>query len=150
MRRTTRRASECSARQGVKCRLPQHSQGSVGYQADAIYSGNRTEAEQGQNETGDCKTVLTPKTKENAANLAGFNGVQNAVQNTPLHNTTPGIILQGRWVILEERPDGCHIVLIEDDVFYFLRVLPYGGRGIAYFHAKAFAEHYGAQCGEWR
>jgi hypothetical protein len=91
-----------------------------------------------------------PKTKENAANLAGFNGVQNAVQNTPLHNTTPGIILQGRWVILEERPDGCHIVLIEDDVFYLLRVLPYGGRGIAYFHAKAFAEHYGAQCGEWR
>jgi len=77
-------------------------------------------------------------------------GVQNAVQNTPLHNTTPGVILQGRWVILEERPDGCHIVLIEDDVFYLLRVLPYGGRGIAYFHAQAFAKHYGAQCGEWR
>ena len=91
----------------------------------------------------------TPKTKENAASTGMDHGVQNAVQNTPLHNTTPGIILQGRWIILEERPDGCHIVMIEDDVFYLLRVLPYGGRGIAYFHAQAFAKHYGAQCGQW-
>jgi len=95
-------------------------------------------------------TLNSDLTKENAASTGMDHGVQNAVQNTPLHNTTPGIILQGRWIILEERPDGCHIVLIEDDVFYLLRVLPYGGRGIAYFHAKAFAEHYGAQCGEWR
>ena len=64
----------------------------------------------------------TPKTKENPGALAGATGVNNAVQNTPLHDTTPGIILQGRWVILEERPDGCHIVMIEDDVFYLLRV----------------------------
>ncbi|WP_139194461.1 hypothetical protein [Roseovarius tolerans] len=131
-----------------KCRLPQHSQGSVGYQADAIYSGNRTEAEQGQNETCDCKTVLTPKTKENPGALAGATGVNNAVQNTPLHNTTPGIIMQGRTVIVDEKPDGWHIVLIEDDVFHLLRVLAYGGRGIARFHAQAFADHYGASCPE--
>ena len=91
----------------------------------------------------------TPKTKENAASTGMDHGVQNAVQNTPLHNTTPCIILQGRWIILEERPDGCHIVMIEDDVFYLLRVLPYGGRGIARVHAQAFAKHYGAQCGQW-
>jgi hypothetical protein len=56
--------------------------------------------------------------------------------------------MQGRTVIVDEKPDGWHIVLIEDDVFHLLRVLAYGGRGIARFHAQAFADHYGASCPE--
>jgi hypothetical protein len=52
-------------------------------------------------------------------------------------------------VTIDEKPDGWHIVLIEDDVFHLLRVLPYGGKRIAHFHAQAFAEHYGAQCVGW-
>ena len=92
---------------------------------------------------------MTSENKKEPGATAIATGVNNTVQNTPLHDTTPEIIMQGRWVILEERPDGCHIVMIEDDVFYLLRVLPYGGRGIAYFHAQAFAKHYGAQCGQW-
>jgi hypothetical protein len=89
---------------------------------------------------------MSDLTKENAANLAGFNGVQTAGKIIPLHDTTPGIIVQDRWVIIDEKPDGWHIVLIENDVFYLLRVLPYGGRGIARVHAQAFAKHYGAYC----
>jgi len=65
---------------------------------------------------------MTSGNKEKPGALAGATGVNNVVQNTPLHDTTPEIIMQGRWVILEERPDGCHIVMIEDDVFYLLRV----------------------------
>ena len=94
-------------------------------------------------------TLNSDLTKENPGALAGATGVNNAVQNTPLHNTTPGIIMQGRTVIVDEKPDGWHIVLIEDDVFHLLRVLPYGGKRIAHFHAQAFAEHYGAQCVGW-
>jgi hypothetical protein len=67
----------------------------------------------------------------------------------PLHTTTPGIVMPGRTVTIDEKPDGWHIVLIEDDKFILLRVLPYGGRGIAHFHALAFATHYGAQCAGW-
>ena len=93
---------------------------------------------------------MTSENKEKPGALAGATGFKNTVQNTPLHDTTPGIAPQGRWIIVDEKPDGWHIVLIEDDVFHLLRVLPYGGRGIAYFHAQAFAKHYGAQCGEWR
>jgi hypothetical protein len=92
---------------------------------------------------------MTSENKEKPGALAGATGVNNAVQNTPLHNTTPEIIMQGRWVILEEKPDGWHIVLIEDDNFTLLRVLPYGGKGIAYHHAQAFASHYDAQCVGW-
>ena len=89
---------------------------------------------------------MTSGNKEKPGALAGATGVNNTVQNTPLHDTTPGIIVQDRWVIIDEKPDGWHIVLIENDVFYLLRVLPYGGRGIARFHAQAFAKHYGAYC----
>ena len=93
---------------------------------------------------------MTSENKEKPGALAGATGVNNTFQNTPLHDTTPGIVLQGRWVIVDEKPDGCHIVLIENDVLHLLRVLPYGGRGIANCHAQAFADHYGAQCGRWR
>jgi hypothetical protein len=93
---------------------------------------------------------MTSENKEKPGALAGATGVNNTVQNTPLHDTTPGIAPQGRWVIVDEKPDGWHIVLIEDDVFHLLRILPYGGRGIANCHAQAFADHYGAQCGRWR
>ena len=67
----------------------------------------------------------------------------------PLHTTTPGIVLPGRWVTIDEKPDGWHIVIIENDKFTLLRVLPYGGKGLAYHHAQAFAEYYGAQCQGW-
>jgi hypothetical protein len=93
---------------------------------------------------------MTSGNKENAASTGMDHGVINTVQNTPLHDTTPGIAPQGRWVIVDEKPDGCHIVLIENDVFHLLRILPYGGRGFAKSHAQAFAEYYGAQCGGWR
>jgi len=93
---------------------------------------------------------MTSGNKEKPGALAGATGVKNTVKNTPLHDTTPGIAPQGRCVIVDEKPDGCHIVLIENDVFHLLRILPYGGRGFANFHAQAFAEYYGAQCGGWR
>jgi len=67
----------------------------------------------------------------------------------PRHTTTPGIVLPGRWVIIDEKPDGWHIVLVEDDECTLLRVLRYGGKGTAYHHAQAFATYYGAQCGGW-
>jgi len=92
---------------------------------------------------------MTSGNKGKPGALAGATGVNNTVQNTPLHDTTPEIIMQGRWVIINKKPDGWHIVLIEDDVFYLLRVLAYGGKGLAYFHAQAFAKHYGAQCQGW-
>jgi hypothetical protein len=67
----------------------------------------------------------------------------------PRHTTTPGIVLPGRWIIIDEKPDGWHIVMVEDDEFTLLRVLRYGGKGTAYHHAQAFATHYGAQCVGW-
>ena len=67
----------------------------------------------------------------------------------PRHTTTPGFVMPGRLVTIDEKPDGWHVVMIEDDKFTLLRVLPYGGKRIAYHHAQAFAEHYGAQCVGW-
>jgi hypothetical protein len=67
----------------------------------------------------------------------------------PRHTTTPGFVMPGRTVTIDEKPDGWHIVMIEDDKFTLLRVLPYGGKRLAYYHAQAFAEHYDAQCVGW-
>ena len=44
---------------------------------------------------------MTSGNKEKPGALAGATGVNNVVQNTPLHDTTPGIVLQGRWVIVK-------------------------------------------------
>ena len=64
--------------------------------------------------------------------------------NIPLYDKTPRIILTGRHIIVEEKPDGHHIILFEDDVPTLLRILRYGGH-LAEFHADAFAEHYDAE-----
>ena len=64
--------------------------------------------------------------------------------NIPLHDKTPRVVLRGRHIIVEEKPDGYHIVLFEDDVPTLLRILRYGGH-LAKFHADAFAEHYDAE-----
>ncbi len=69
---------------------------------------------------------------------------QDGGQAQPLHDATPGIVLQGRWIILDEKPAGWHIGLLEDDAYFLLRVLPYGSRALARGHARAFADHYGA------
>jgi len=90
---------------------------------------------------------MMSENKEKPGALAGATGFKNTVKNTPLHDTTPEIIMQGRWVIINKKPDGWHIVLIEDDVFHLLRVLAYGKGPLAQFHALAFAKHYGAQYG---
>jgi hypothetical protein len=57
-----------------------------------------------------------------------------------------GIVLQGRWVIVDEKPDGCHIVLIENDVFHLLRVLPYGGRVSKDNAMPVLTAYYGPPC----
>ena len=58
---------------------------------------------------------MTSENKKEPGATAIATGVNNTVQNTPLHDTTPGIAPQGRWIIVDEKPDGWHIVLIEDD-----------------------------------
>ncbi len=63
--------------QGGRCRLPQQSGVSVGFQSDAFYSGAWTDDEQAQNEPSHCKTKLRPVLKENPGALAGATGANS-------------------------------------------------------------------------
>lgn len=62
----------------MKCRLPHISQCSFGYQADAFFSGYRTEREQDRNEARHCKTVSCEGANENPGALAGATGAERA------------------------------------------------------------------------
>lgn len=71
-----RGAGDVTGGRGIKCRLPQYSGVSFGFQTDAFFSGDRTEAEQGQNEPSHCKTDSgnASTENENPGALAGATG----------------------------------------------------------------------------
>lgn len=75
MRHAVEGKNPCEGNGEIKCRLPQYSGVSVGFQSDAFFSGRRTEAERAQNVTSYCKTNHPPGGEiENPGALAGATG----------------------------------------------------------------------------
>jgi len=64
--------------------------------------------------------------------------------NNPIHEVTPETVLSGRWIIIDDRADGWHIGLLDNDVYSLLRVIHYGSRRLAHSHAEVFGRIYDA------
>ncbi|MCB2110828.1 hypothetical protein [Albidovulum sp.] len=73
---------------GGKCRLPQDSSVSVGFQSDAFFSGSQTKPEREQNEPSHCKTEPGPVQNENPGALAGATGAEQSFKAGELRSDT--------------------------------------------------------------
>ena len=115
---------------------------------------------------------MTSENKKEPGATAIATGVNNTVQNTPLHDTTPEIIMQGpqavtmpappasgsmplttqpivmkgRWIVTDKRGGDWRVGLVVDDHYTLLRVIPFGAtRVTANRHAGRLAEVLNAQ-----
>jgi len=59
--------------------------------------------------------------------------------------TTHPIVMKGRWIVTDKRGGDWRVGLVVDDHYTLLRVIPFGGKYTANWHAGHLADVFNAQ-----